>query len=144
MAEVKIPSQASTMPSSRGMLQLVRTELKSDIRAVRSDMKAGFARSDGEVATLRSEMKAGFARVDGEFASVRSEMRSGFSRVDAKLELVVSEVARLGVLVEEQNANNRIVLEGLSSLWQRQDQFESRLTDEVERAVASAFIRHKS
>ena len=59
------------------MLQLVRNELKADIRGL------------------------------------RSEQRAGFGQVDSRLEQVLSEVARVGILVEEQNSRNQIVFEGL-------------------------------
>ena len=79
---LRLPPQAKDLPATQGMLQMVRSELKAEIRELRSEMKAEFNRSD------------------------------------AKLEHVLSEVSRLGVLVEEQNSNNRVVLEGLTGLWQ--------------------------
>lgn len=86
------------LPATQEMLQLVRTELKADIRM------------------LRSEVKAGFNQVDAKL-----------NQMDSKFEQVLSEVARVGVLVEEQNSRNNIVMEGLNGLWQRQQRVESRV-----------------
>ncbi len=86
-------AQAKDLPAKQGMLQLVRSELKS-------------------------------------------EMKSGFRQVDSKLEQVLSEVSRVGLLVEEQNSRNSVVLEGLTGLWDRQKRVESRV-DEVEKSVQS-------
>jgi hypothetical protein len=104
----KFVPASKDLPATRGMLQLVRNELKAEI-------------------------KGGFNRIDAKF-----------NQVDARFEQVLSEVARIGILVEEQNSNNRVVLEGLSGLWQRQEQFEERLVSEVERTVAAAFVRLKT
>lgn len=79
------------LPATQGMLQLVRTELKS-------------------------------------------EMKSGFRQVGSRLEQVLSEVARVGILVEEQNSRNRVVLEGLTGLWERQQRSDNRVSD-VEKLV---------
>ncbi len=93
-------SSSRELPATQGMLQLVRSELKADIRGLSSEMKAGF------------------------------------NQMDSKFEQVRSDVARIGVLVEEQNSNNRIVLEGLTGLWQRQERIEIR-AGEVEELVRS-------
>ncbi len=105
-------ASAKDLPASQGMLQLVRTELKADIRSLSSEMKAGF-----------SQMDARFKQVD-----------SKFNQVQSQLDHVLSDVARIGFLVEEQNANNRVVLEGLTGLWQRQERVETRV-DDVEKFV---------
>ena len=100
-------SSSRELPATQGMLQLVRSELKADIRGLSSEMKAGFIQMDSK-----------FERVLSEFEHVRSD------------------VARVGILVEEQNSNNRVVLEGLTGLWQRQERIEVRV-DDVEKLVRS-------
>lgn len=72
---------------------------------------------------LKSEMKAGFSQVNARF-----------NQVDARFEQVLSEIARIGILVEEQNSRNRIVLEGLSGLWERQERVEKRV-DHFEKTI---------
>jgi hypothetical protein len=63
-------------------------------------------------------------------------MDAKFETVLAAVHHVAAEVARVGVLVEEQNSRNQIVLEGLTGLAQRQDRVELRVTD-VENLVRS-------
>jgi hypothetical protein len=52
--------------------------VEDDLRELRSDMKAGFEKVDGEFIAVRSEMKAGFDKVTDEFVAVRGEMKAGF------------------------------------------------------------------
>jgi hypothetical protein len=143
--------RAKDLPATRGMLYLVKTELKADLREVRTELKADIhelrTELKAEIQGVRTELKAEIQGVrtelKAEIQELRGEFKTQFLRMDAKFDHVVGEVARLGVLVEEQNANNRIVLEGLTGLWQRQERFESRLVEEVGMAVAAAFARAK-
>lgn len=85
LPQIKIPSAKNDdQPATRGMLRLVRDELKSEIRSLDRKM-------------------------------------------DARFEGLTSELNRALVLFEEQHSNNRIVLEGLQALWQRQDRIEKGL-----------------
>ena len=96
------------------MLKLVRTELKEDISG------------------LRSEMKSEFNRVGARFMQVDSKLQDVLTAVHG----VAAEVARVGMLVEEQNSRNRVALEAVSGLNQRQDRVEARM-DETESLVRS-------
>jgi hypothetical protein len=104
--ESKRHTRTKDVPATQGMLRLVRSEIKSDIRGL------------------------------------RSEMKSGFYRTDSKIEQVLSEVARVGSLVEEQNSRNQIVLEGLTNLFHRQD-FENRRMGEIENIVLGLAARSR-
>jgi hypothetical protein len=75
-----------------------------------------------------------------EFRSLRSEIDHRFCAVDAQLHKMAAEISRVGLLVEEQNANNRLVLEGLSGLFHRQDRVEKRM-DGIETWVKDALRR---
>jgi hypothetical protein len=119
-SEFRFPPQDKDLPATQGMLQLVRNELKSE-------MKAGFGQVD-----------ARFNQIDARFAQFESK----FAQVDSRFEQILSEISRIGILVEEQNSRNRIVLEGLAGLWQRQDRIESRV-DDVEKTVRS-IARYKA
>ncbi len=105
-SEMKMPSHVKDLPASQAMLQLVRSELKSDLRSMRSEMKAGFHQSD------------------------------------SKFEQVLSEVARVGTLIEEQNSRNQVVLEGLTGLYQRQDRNDFRM-EEVQNIVQGLAARSR-
>ncbi len=121
-------SRTQDLPATQGMLQLVRSESKADLRELRSEMKSGFKKIDASF----NQIDARFNQIDARF----NQNDSRFDATDAKLERVLSEVSRIGILVEEQNSRNRVVLEGLTGLWQRQDRVETRL-DEVEKLVQS-------
>lgn len=118
--ELKMPTRSKEIPASQGMLQLVRSELKADIRS------------------LRSEVQSGFKLIDSKFI----QMDSKFSQMDSKFERVISEVARVGSLVEEQNSRNQVVLESLTSLYQRQDRMDLR-TEEVQNLIHGLAARSR-
>lgn len=46
------------------------------------------------------------------------KMDSGFARTDSKIEEVKSEVHRVALLVEEQNARNKYVMDGYAQLYE--------------------------
>ncbi|MBY0469815.1 hypothetical protein K2X30_01515 [bacterium] len=104
---IKIPSaKVDDQPATRKMLRLVRDELRSEIRQLDRKMDTKF--QEFEV-----KMDARFAGQDSKF--------TGY------FEALKADSTRMQLLLEEQNANNRIVLEGLQALWQRQDRIEKRL-----------------
>lgn len=119
-------TRSRDLPATQGMLHLVRNELKSDSRSLRSEMNSRF----NEVDARFNQIDARFNQVDARF----KEVDARFNRVDSKLEKVLSEVSRLAFIVEEQNSRNQIVLEGLSSLFHRQDRVERRM-GEVENLI---------
>ena len=124
--EEKIESAKLELKSEIGS---VRTELRAEIGTVRTELRA-------EIGTARTELRAeiGTARTElgAEIGSVKSELQA----VKAAIHDVKSEVHRLAILIEEQNARNKIVLEGLTGLFQRQDRIEKR-TDEMEMTLAN-------
>lgn len=105
-------SKSDNQPATRKMLKLVRRELLQT-------MKSGF-----------STMEARFSGIEGEFAGIDSRFSgidARFLGVEASLHELKATSTRMEFLLEEQNANNRIVLEGLQSLWQRQDRLDAQL-----------------
>ena len=90
------------------------------------------ARIDASEKTLSAEIKLQIHGVRSEFNGLRSE----FDGMRAELHEVRADVARIVVLVEEQNARNAVVLEGLTNLWHRQSHQEKR-TDDLEGMVRS-------
>jgi methyl-accepting chemotaxis protein len=114
----KLSAKSKDLPATHGMLDHVRSELKADIRG------------------LRSEMKSGFRQVDSRFEQIDSR----FEQIDSKLEQVLSQVSRIGTLVEEQNSRNQVVLEGLTGLYRRQDRIELEV-GEIRNTVYSLAAR---
>lgn len=82
------------------------------------------ARSDVQPATrkmlslVRDELKSNIK-------SLEQKMDSGFSSLRAEFQKLDAGNSRMQLLIEEQNANNRIVLEGLQVLWHRQGRIEA-------------------
>ncbi len=58
---------------------------------------------------------------------LKSEIRTLDRKMDSQFEKVNAELTGMKILLEEQTSNNRIVLEGLQALWQRQERIEDRL-----------------
>ena len=156
------PRNSKELPASQGMLQLVRSELKADIRGLRSEMKAGFRLIDSKFSQMDSkfsqmdskfsrmdsklsQMDSKFSQMDSKFSqmdSKLSQMNSKFGQTDSKFERVLSEIHRIGTLVEEQNSRNQIVLEGLTGLFQRQDRLELEM-EEVRNGVSGLSTRSR-
>jgi chromosome segregation ATPase len=122
------------LPASQGMLYLVRTELKAEMRAGFKEVDARFKEVDARF----NQVDARFNQIDARF----DQMDARFDRLEAQMSQMISEVSRIAVNVEEQNARNRVVMDGLANLWQRQDRVESRV-GEVEKTVQS-IARFKS
>ena len=131
-SKFKYISRAKDVPATQGMLHLVRSELKADVRGLRSEMNSRFDQVDARFDQIDSR----FSQMDSKFSQMESKFNSKFNQMDSKFEQVLSAVARVGTLVEEQNSRNSVVLEGLTGLWQRQDRLETRM-DKVESTVRS-------
>jgi hypothetical protein len=105
-------AKSDDQPATRKMLKLVRRELIHR-------MDSGFNRMEARF----SEIDARFSSIDGRFSSIDAR----FSSIDARFNNLEGSNARMELLFEEQTANNKIVLEGLQAMWQRQDFMEVRL-----------------
>src|SRR5262249_40978193 len=109
--KIQIPSATTEdQPATRRMLSLVRDELVQRMDSGNSTLR-------GEIAELRGELRSNVAELRGSIEELRGELRGNILELRA-------DYSRMAILLEEQNANNRIVLEGLQALWQRQDRIE--------------------
>lgn len=103
MAKKKtLPTRSKDVPATVGMLHMVRDELRSDIRALEFKMDSRFSRMDSEFDKMNSK----FHKIDSELHKMNSEM-----------EKMSSSMHQMQLLAEEQRAENRIVLDGLTSLF---------------------------
>jgi hypothetical protein len=64
-----------------------------------------------------------------EIESFRHEVKAEFKVVKADISKVLAAVHRVGLLVEEQNARNKYVLDGYTSLSDRLDTVEKQTKD---------------
>ncbi len=92
------PERAADMPVTQKMLYGIRDEMMS------------------KFISLEHKMNAGFEAVGSDVQSVRADVQS----LKADVQSVKADVHRVLVLVEEQNARNAIVFDGLTSLFGRQ------------------------
>ena len=130
----KTPSTSTdAQPVTRKMLQVVRREVKSEIRALSLKMDSKFKELDSKFFNIDSRftsIDSRFIALDSRFLAIDSrfsEQDSKFLRIESKLEDMSAKIERSNLLFEEQNSNNRIVLDGLQALWQRQTRLEQRL-----------------
>lgn len=101
------PVRSPQVPVTVAMLNEMEGRLSHKIDSVKSGLKA-------EIAGVRSELKAEIAGVRSELSEVKSDL------VELKSDMsgVKSELHRVALLVEEQNARNKFVLDGYAQLYE--------------------------
>lgn len=119
------PRRAADAFVNQKMLYGIRDELKahvdSKIHGVRSefhDLRFELHNLRAEMQEFRSEVEARFEKIDAKFEVINS-----------KIENLTSAIHRMNLLAEEQNNRNKIVLDGLSHLFGRQDRLESQFIE---------------
>lgn len=110
------------LPATVGLVKAVRSELLADIRAVKEEIHS----VREEVSSVREDVTSLRQELRHEIKTVRHDMNSMEARLGAKIEQVTSAVHRVQVIVEEQRSENRIVLDGLKTVIDRQDRFEAQ------------------
>ena len=142
------PLKNKDLPVSQGQFAEFRGEVNSkftsvelEFKAVRSEMAAGFLKIDAsfleidarflEVDARFSQIDARFPQIDARFSQIDarfSQIDARFSQIDSKLELLIAAVHQIRMLVEEQNARNKYVLDGFANL-NAQLKFNKQETD---------------
>lgn len=113
--------QTKDLPATQGMLHLARTEAKEGMKSLKFELKADIKQVDSKIDGVDAKIDRVLEKVD---------------RVLVEVHGIAASVARMGMLNEEQNSRNRIVLESHTGLAQRQDRLEARV-DNVEKLVRS-------
>jgi hypothetical protein len=114
MAKKKtLPTRSKDVPATLGMLHIVRDELRSDIRSLEHKMDSRFQKVEGKLAELKTEVKG--------------QLTSEISGLKSAMEKMSSSMHQMQLLVEEQRAENRIVMDGLTNLFSRQERIEDRV-----------------
>jgi len=78
---------------------------------------------------VRDELKAKIDSLEARTDSLEARIDSLEAKLESYFKKMMSEIHRIGLLVEEQNARNIIVLDGLRSLFDRQERLEARVRD---------------
>ncbi len=93
-------------------------------------LKAHDKRFDSIEYTLKAHEKR-FDSIDLKLKAHDRRFDQLDSKIDSNQERLMSEIHRIGVLVEEQNNRNRIVMDGLTNLFERQDRVEKLVTEKL-------------
>jgi chromosome segregation ATPase len=101
------PARSADIPVTKAMLDEAREELKHQITSVKLELNAKIEALDAKIGTVDSKI----------------------GTMDSKIEIVLAAVHRVGLLVEEQNARNKFVLDGYTSLNDRLEKLERRDED---------------
>lgn len=78
---------------------------------------------------VRDELKAGQRSLGRRIDSLEARIDSLEAKMDSKFEAMSGQLHQMTLLIEEQNHRNTIVLDGLRSLFERQDRVETRLRE---------------
>jgi hypothetical protein len=108
------PERSKDVPVTHAMLYEVRDQLLEQI-------KAEARRTDSRF----DEMNSKFNAMNSKFDAINSQ----FNDIHAGQHSLKSELHRLALLVEEQNSRNKIVLDGLTNIFTRQERLESEFRD---------------
>jgi outer membrane murein-binding lipoprotein Lpp len=95
---------AADVPVTRAMLGSVRTEVLQRIDEVKADVQ----RLDAKIDAVKAEMNAGINGMQAQINGMQPQMNGMHAQTQAKL-------ARIEFLVEEQNARNKVVLDGITA-----------------------------
>lgn len=116
--------RADELPVTQKLFNGLREEMNSKFISLEYKMDAGFKAVDARFQSFEAKFQA----FEAKFQSLDSK----FLAIDSKFHDLDSKIHRILVLVEEQNARNAVVFDGLTSLFGRQDRIEARV-DELEK-----------
>lgn len=122
----KSPKKVTTYPRAAGdafvnqkMLYKVRDELIAYTDVKFHEVKAEIHAVKAEIHELRAEIHAVKAELQ-EIKTEIHELKSQFSQLEKTMH-------KVALLVEEQNNRNKIVLDGLAQLFERQERVEKKI-----------------
>lgn len=128
----RLPTRKKDLPATVGLVWEVRDELKSEIRSLEHRMDARFKHVDArfdKIDARFNEVDARFSKIDARFNEVDArfnEVDARFSQLDSKIDQVLVVVHGMQAMMEQQYGENRIMLEKLSLINDRQDRLEKR------------------
>lgn len=125
-------TSSDDIQATKGMLDHLEQKLTHQITSCRLETKALEAKMEGRFDKIESrfnQMESRFSDIDSRFNDIYSrfhEVDRRFNQMDAKIEMVLSAVHKVALLVEEQNARNKFVLDGYKSLNDRLEKLERK------------------
>lgn len=101
------------------MLNGMKPKTKSLRRPVRSrDVPATASMLHECEDRLIYRMDAGFEKLRGEIHGIKSELKSDIQNIKSDVQSIRSEIHRIGLIVEEQNARNKFVMDGYAQIYE--------------------------
>jgi chromosome segregation ATPase len=144
----------SEVPVTNAMLGKVRAEIlqrvdqaREEGRADNQRLDAKIQRLDAKIDDVKAELKADIRKLDTKADDVKAELKADLQEVKADLHEVKAAVhgmeaniLRIQALMEEQNARNKVVLDGLAAVLNRHGLLEERVTrvEDTVRSLAAA------
>jgi len=125
----KTPVKSDDVPVTKRMLFEVRDELSSKFAALEHRIDRRFKNVDHQFKTIDAQFKTiddRFDQVDARFDRLEDQFK------ELKLDLR-THLHKTSLLIEEQNARNKFVLDGYQNLFERQDRTEDILKTLVEK-----------
>ena len=116
------PKKSADVPATQAMIYELRREVMHSL----SSQGLKINSLEKRMNSLEQKMDARFKEVDARF----DEVDARFDEVNASIKQVLAQVHRVGLLVEEQNARNKYVLDGYTSLNDRVEKLEKKDLDE--------------
>ncbi len=98
---------------------------KTELTNLRKRRHTDLPATIGLVKEVRNELRSEIRRLDSKIGSLDSKIDSVESTLSGKIQEVLVAVHRTQALMEEQRGENRIVLDGLKNLMDRQDHLEN-------------------
>ena len=120
------------LPASVQLVMEGRDELRADIGSVRHELSAVRHELKAEIGSLRHELKAEIGAVRSELKVEIGFVRAEVGSVRSEVQQVLVSVHRTQAIMEEQRGENRIVLDGLKNVTERQDRIEAEIIERRE------------
>jgi chromosome segregation ATPase len=115
------PIKSDKVPITKEMLFGVRNELSAKI----AGQSARTTRVEKRMDTIEKRMDALEKRM-GNLEKRMDNLEQSMANLILEMQRLTAEVHRIGLLVEQQNANNRYVLDGYAMIYDRQDKLDDR------------------
>ncbi len=113
------PVKSDDIPATKGHLELVRQELKSDITSLKLSMESNFHALESKFLVIDSR----FNYFDSKFEGIDAK----FKDVGSKFEKIMSILFEMKAMLEEQNSRNRVVLDGYAHLFDKSVASDTRI-----------------
>ncbi len=129
------------LPASVGIVMETREELLNKMDATKHHFDGKFNELKSDVKQLNSDVSV--LKVDvKQLKTDVSELRVDVKQLKTDMSEVKSTVHRIQAIVEEQRNENRIVLDGLKTMIDRQDRVEVEVADF--RQTMKVFIKNQA